>query len=47
MALKQLVGHPVPFGIEPDSQLAQSEGPTSTGQLLLASVQAAIAATAR
>ena len=46
MALQQPVGHPVPFGIDPDLQLAQSKGHTSTGQFLLATVQAAVAATA-
>ena len=47
MASQQPVGHPVPFGGEPDSLLAQFRGPLSTGQFLLASVQAAVAATAQ
>ena len=46
MALQQLVGHLVPFGVEPYSQLAKSRGLTSTWQFLLASMQAAVAATA-
>ena len=47
MALLQPAGHPVSFGVETNSQLAQSGGPTSAGRFLLASVQAAVAATAR
>ena len=46
-ASQQLAGHPVTFGVKPNSQLARFGAPTSVGQFLLASVQAAVEATAR
>ena len=46
-ASQQPDGHPVPFGVEPCSQLARFGDPTSVGQFLLESLQAAVAATAR
>ena len=45
-ASQQPAGHPVPFGIEPYSQLSWFGGPTSIERFILASVQAAVAATA-